>query len=102
MTSSVRRENIPVTEPEQSLLDRLQQTDSPERAALAELADNLGYSRASIAHAVLAIGMEAVRVKVQEAGYAQLAASYTDDEVDQRRAETTSRRARAERRWSGE
>jgi hypothetical protein len=102
MTSPLRRENIPITESEQSLLYRLLQADSPERAALAELAGELGTSRASIAHAVLTVGIETVRAKVQEAGYAKLAASYTDDERDQRRAETVSRRERAERRWSGE
>jgi hypothetical protein len=101
--TSVRRENIPVTETELSLLDRLAQPDSPERVALAELLhEQPGTSRAQLAHAVLALGMQAVRAKVQEAGYAALAASYTDDELDQRHAEAASRRERAQRRWSRE
>jgi hypothetical protein len=103
MASSVRRENVPVTETELSLLDRLAQPDSPERAALAELLrEQPGTSRAQLAHAVLALGVQAVRAKVQEAGYAALAASYTEDELDQRRAETASRRERAHQRYSGE
>jgi len=99
----VRRENVPVTESELSLLDRLAQPDSPERAALAELLrEQPGTSRAQLAHAALALGVQAVRAKVQEAGYAALAASYTEDELDQRRVETASRRERAHQRYSGE
>jgi hypothetical protein len=88
-------ENIPVPEAIQSLLDRLQQPGSPERAALAELVGELGTERAAIAEAVLTVGMAAIGAKVEEIAYAELAASYTDEERDQRRAETASRRARA-------
>jgi hypothetical protein len=94
MTGSARRENIPVTDQEVSVLDRLMQPDSAERRALSELVGELGSSRASLAHAVLSIGLETLKERVLEDGYAALAASYTDQEHSENRAETRSRRAR--------
>jgi hypothetical protein len=95
-------ESIPVPEAIGSLLDRLQQPDSPERAALAALVGQLSTERASLAQAVLAVGMEAIHAKVEEITYGELAASYTDQERDQRRAETASRRVRTGSRLSEE
>ncbi|MGI8815570.1 MAG: hypothetical protein ACR2G2_09945 [Pseudonocardia sp.] len=102
MDRAMRRENIPVSPVEQSLLELLTQPDTQERHALAELAGDIGWSRAAVAHAVLALGMETVRCKVRANGYAALAASYEVDEHAQRRAEAHSRRERAHGRWSSE
>lgn len=101
MTATLRRENIPVTAQEASLLEELTHTDSPARKALAELCGGLGTSRATVSHAVLTLGMKAVREKIQEIGYAHLAASYTDQERAEQRSITASRRRRSAERGGG-
>jgi hypothetical protein len=102
MTRSIRRENVPVTQEEQSLLELLLEPGTAEHAALVELAGDVGSSRAAVAHAVLALGIDSVRAKVREAGYAALAESFTSEERDERRAESHSRRERGADRWAGE
>lgn len=99
MVSAAQREHVPVSPVEQSLLTALTQADTPERQALTDLAGDVGWSRAAVAQAVLGLGIEAVRARARESGYAALAASYTAEEVLQRREEIASRRERAEPRW---
>jgi hypothetical protein len=102
MTSAkVRRENVPVTEAEQSILALLLQ-DTRERRALMELAGDFGSSRASAAHAVLSVGMDVVRARVQELAYIELAESYTEHEMQERREEARISYARSAEVWGSE
>jgi hypothetical protein len=58
--------------------------------------------RAPNSHTPCALGVQAGARKSVGAGYAALAASYTEDELDQRHVETASRRERAHQRYNGE
>lgn len=61
-------------------LERLMQPASPERAALNELVPGTGESRASVLHALVSVGMDAVRERARETAYAVLAAQPSDDD----------------------
>ncbi|TCO56630.1 hypothetical protein [Actinocrispum wychmicini] len=101
MTSAkVHRENVPVTEEEQSILALLLK-DSVERRVLTDLVGDFGTSRAAAAHAVLSVGIDVVRAGVQEALYVEFAESYPDHEAERREVART-RRERDADRWSGE
>jgi hypothetical protein len=100
-SGAMRREYVPVTDDEQSVLELLRQ-DTRERRALTELVGELGTSRAAVAHAVLSVGVDAVRARVQELAYVELAESFPAHEDAERRAEAASRRARAADRWDRE
>lgn len=74
------------------------QRTSPERTALAELVPVAGESRASVLHALLSVGMEAVREKARERAYGELAAQSGED--DRPEIRTVRRRQLAE--WRDE
>jgi hypothetical protein len=102
MTSAkVHRENVPVTEDEQSLLSLLTQ-DTLERRVLTELAGEFGTSRAAAAHAVLSLGIEVVRGGIQERLYVEYAASISDEEWEQQREEVRRNEARLVKLWEHE
>jgi hypothetical protein len=102
MTSAkLHRENVPVTEDEQSLLALLTQ-DTLERRVLTELAGEFGTSRAAAAHAVLSLGMEVVRGGIQERLYLAYRDSITEDEEREQREIVRTRRERNADRWSNE
>lgn len=76
-----------MTPTEAGILERLVQRSGPEHDALAELVPDVGTSRASVLHALLSVGLEAVRDRVRENGYAELdATTSTDDEREIRTA----------------
>ncbi|HVK22699.1 MAG TPA: hypothetical protein VM677_15165 [Actinokineospora sp.] len=102
MAASIRRENIPVTPEEQTLLEALREDDSVLRRALLSLSGEPGNSRAQVAHAVLAIGIETLRERAREIGYAELASAHTEAELATQRAEITTRRDRARSRWAAD
>jgi len=102
MTSAkVHRENVPVTEDEQSLLSLLTQ-DTLERRVLAELAGEFGTSRAAAAHAVLSLGIEVVRGGIQERLYLDYLDSFTPEELQEQREEAGIRNARSAEFWERE
>lgn len=81
MTAPARRESVPVTSAQATTLEQLLKQASPERAALDDLVPEVGTSRAGVLHALLSVGMEAVREKARERAYTELAAqSGADDE----------------------
>jgi hypothetical protein len=99
MTSArVHRENVPVTEEEQSVLALLLQ-DTIERRVLMDLVGDFGTSRAAAAHAVLAVGIDVVHSRVQEVLYQELADSYTEEEKQEMREEARIRNARSAEFW---
>ncbi|PPK64635.1 hypothetical protein V5P93_005974 [Actinokineospora auranticolor] len=102
MAAATRRENIPVSPEEQGLLTALLENGNVLRDALIALTGEVGTSRAQVAHAVLAIGMETLREKAREIGYAELAQSRSAAEATAQRAEVTSRRNRAAARWAAD
>jgi hypothetical protein len=87
MGTAARRESIPLTDDDLAVLERLLQTSSLERRALEQLADEVGESKAAILHALLAVGIDAVRERAREDGYRELRASRdADDEAEIRTA----------------
>jgi hypothetical protein len=93
------RENIPVTAEEQSMLELMLQ-DTLQRQALIDLVGEPGTSRAAVAHSVLSLGIDAVRTRVQEIGYVELAESYTAEELHEQRLEAQTRNMRSAERWA--
>ncbi|MGQ0574524.1 MAG: hypothetical protein ACT4RN_10005 [Pseudonocardia sp.] len=73
--SAPRRESVPMTPAEVGVVERLMHRSGPERDALAELVPDVGTSRASVLHALLSVGVQAVRERVREGAYAELAAT---------------------------
>lgn len=98
MSVPLRRESVPVTPAEAEILERLAQRSGPERDALAELVGELGTSRASVLHALLSVGVQAVRERARENAYAELAAATDPD--DEHEIRTARRRQIAE--WRNE
>ena len=98
MSVPQRRESVPVTPAEAEILERLVQRSGPERDALAELVGELGTSRASVLHALLSVGVQIVRERARENGYAVLAAATEPD--DQHEIRMARRRQIAE--WRDE
>ncbi|MFZ5870585.1 MAG: hypothetical protein ACOYXW_08690 [Actinomycetota bacterium] len=96
-----RRPSLPLTEQDERDLELIR-TSPRYRAALANLSGTpdeamTSVSEAALLHAVFAVGVDAVRVAAQEAGYAELAA--------QQSSESSARRAAARRRrpsWADE
>jgi hypothetical protein len=102
MTSAkLHRENVPVTEDEQSLLALLTQ-DTLERRVLTELAGEFGTSRAAAAHAVLSLGIEVVRGGIQERLYLDYLESFSPEELEEQREEARIRNARSAEFWEHE
>lgn len=98
MTAAARRESIPITEDDATMVERLMQVSSLERLALAELSPDLGDSKASVLHALLSVGIEAVRERAREAGYRALLA----EGVESDGAEIRTARRRQIEAWSDE
>lgn len=94
MASSVKRESIPITDNEASLLEALRNHDSPEFQVLVEYIDvEPDSSKATLLHAVFALGVKKIRDGVRELGYRALAASYTEEELAEKRAHVLRSRA---------
>ncbi|MPZ65301.1 MAG: hypothetical protein GEU83_07195 [Pseudonocardiaceae bacterium] len=72
------------------LLDRLTQQGTLERTALDDLVPDVGTSKAALLHALLSVGIEAVREHARESGYEALAAQQTAE--GEREVRTTRRR----------
>ena len=75
MATAARRESIPLTEDDLAVLERLLQTSSLERRALEQLSEEVGESKASVLHALLVVGIDAVRERAREDGYLELKAA---------------------------
>jgi hypothetical protein len=96
MTQPVlRRPNLPLTARDQADLEFIRSSPAFRRA-LHELAPSVGAPEGELLesvllHAVFEAGLEAVRTRAEEAGYAELAVDYVFAE-DQRRR--TARRRR--------
>jgi len=87
MATAARRESIPLTEDDLAVLERLLQSSSLERRALEQLSEEVGDSKAALLHALLVVGIDAVRERAREDGYHELMASQdTDDEQEIRTA----------------
>ena len=87
MSTAARRESIPLTEDDLAVLERLLQSSSLERRALEELSEEVGDSKAAVLHALLVVGIDAVRERAREDGYRELLASRdADDETQIRTA----------------
>ncbi|HEY0499904.1 MAG TPA: hypothetical protein VGD48_29435 [Kutzneria sp.] len=87
MSTAARRESIPLTEDDLAVLERLLQSSSLERRALEQLSDEVGDSKAALLHALLVVGIDAVRERAREDGYRELMVSRdTDDEAEIRAA----------------
>ncbi|MFC0547579.1 hypothetical protein [Kutzneria chonburiensis] len=87
MSTAARRESIPLTEDDLAVLERLLQSSSLERRALEQLSDEVGDSKAALLHALLAVGIDAVRERAREDGYRELLVSRdADDEAEIRTA----------------
>lgn len=87
-TPVVRRPNVPLTAQDEADLALLRGS-APHREALARLSTDTSpveeaLSEALLLHSVLAAGFEAIRRSVEEEGYQELAAQYTD-QADRRR-----------------
>jgi hypothetical protein len=94
MVSSTRRESLPVSSSEASLLEALRDAGTPEHRALVDLVSHdVGSSRAAIVHAVFEIGVNEIRDRVREEGYRALKASYTEEDLAGQRAHVVRRRA---------
>jgi hypothetical protein len=97
MTNGLRkREYVPVSEAELEQLDQLIDATSFERRILNERIPDAArdLSRAAVLHRVLALGLETLHDWVQDQQYRALAESYTTEELAERRAEQSTRRAR--------
>ena len=82
MATAARRESIPLTDDDLAILERLLQTSSLERRALEQLSEEVGESKAAVLHALLLVGIDAVRERAREDGYLELKAT-NDVEGDQ-------------------
>jgi hypothetical protein len=98
MATAARRESIPVTEDDLAVLERLLQSSSLERRALEQLSDEVGDSKAALLHALLVVGIDAVRERAREDGYRELRA--TQDADEEREIRTARRRQIAD--WGDE
>jgi hypothetical protein len=98
MGTAARRESIPLTENDLAVLERLLQTSSLERRALEQLSAEVGDSKAALLHALLVVGIDAVRERAREDGYRELLESRDAD--DEREIRTARRRQIAD--WGDE
>jgi hypothetical protein len=93
-----RRETLTLPAQDARLVDRLMDSASLERWALRQLAGEVGDSKASILRAAFHIGIDRIAELALDEGYRQLAESATEDERDEDRRITSSRRRRAAER----
>ncbi|WP_114452219.1 hypothetical protein [Halopolyspora algeriensis] len=95
---TVRRESLPLTESDATIVDKLMNPHSLERWALNQLAENVGTTKAAVLRTAFHIGLDRIVETAQDEGYRRLAESMTEEERAERRATTYSRRrARAQR-----
>lgn len=89
-----RRTTLTLTDADETVLESFADPDRAEHAALvawaAEHGESLSRAEAAVLRLLLRAGAEALREKALEVGYAQLAASRTDQD----RAESRARRER--------
>jgi len=78
MATAARRESIPLTEDDLAVLERLLQSSSLERRALEQLSEEVGDSKAALLHALLVVGIDAVRERAREAPFAEAQARQGD------------------------
>lgn len=91
----VQRKALPMTERDLADLAMLRSEESPQRRALRELSGGeLGMSEAAVLHALIEVGLRAVKEAARDEGYAALAASRTPEDVAELRALRERRRAR--------
>jgi hypothetical protein len=103
-----KRTTLTLEDADEALLAPFEQPDSLERTALIGYAAEHGWkvseyrmSEGALIRTLLRVGAETLRDRALELGYAQLAASYTDEERAEMRAERERRRAqRPDRRES--
>lgn len=95
---STTRKSVPVTAEDTQVVERVQEPQSIERAALAELGIELSAtpSEAEVLQALVEAGRLAVQQQVMSTGYAELAASRNDED------EAFGRAARQRRRGPSE
>ncbi|MEV6604840.1 hypothetical protein [Kutzneria sp. NPDC051319] len=86
MSTAARRESIPLTEDDLAVLERLLQSSSLERRALEQLSEEVGDSKAALLHALLVVGIDAVRERAREDGYRELMASQDAEDKAEIRA----------------
>jgi hypothetical protein len=95
MVSSTKRESLPISPNEASLLEALRDLGTPEHRALVDLVSHdVGSSRAAVVHAVFEIGVNEIRDRVREEGYQALMDGHTEGELAEQRAEIMARQAR--------
>jgi hypothetical protein len=95
MVSSMKRESIPISANEASLIEALRNHGSREFKALADIVwIEPGSSKAMLLHAVFEVGVIQIRNRVREIGYEELMDSYTDEELAEQRAEILAQQAR--------
>jgi hypothetical protein len=91
-----RRATLPLTESDLADLERMK-SDRVLRAALDELTSgDLGsadVTESALIHAIWAIGIRAIRDHAETAGYLDLAASFTTEELQERRHYATRNRS---------
>ncbi|KAA2266109.1 hypothetical protein F0L68_03040 [Solihabitans fulvus] len=84
-----RRATFTLEESDEAAVSAFADPERAEHSALvawaAEHGMQVGSSDAAVIRALLRAGAEALREQVLEQGYAQLAASRTDEETDERR-----------------
>jgi hypothetical protein len=98
VTAAARRESVPLTEDDLAVLERLLQSSSLERRALEKLTAEVGDSKAALLHALLVVGIDAVRERAREDGYRALLS--TRDASEDEEIRTARRRQIAD--WGDE
>jgi hypothetical protein len=92
------RKSVPVTPEDAQVVERVQEPQSNERTALAELGIELSAnpSEAEVLQALIEAGRIAVQQQVMATGYAAAAAAQDDESRAYRRAMRQRRRGSAE------
>ena len=103
-----KRTTLTLEDSDEALLSAFEQPDSLERSALMGYAAEHGWkvseyrlSEGALIRTLLRVGAETLRERALEIGYAQLEASYTDEERAEMRARR-ERRAKRPDRWESE
>src|SRR5690348_15212438 len=92
---TVARKSVPVTEEDAQTVQRVRQSQSVERAALAEMGITLSAnpSEAEALQALVEAGRTAIQQQVMVSGYAALAASKNDEDREYEQAMRQRRRS---------
>jgi len=94
----VQRKPLPLTQRDLEDLERLHDTESPQRRALRLLlGSEPGTSDAQMLHALLVVGLRRVEEQVEEEGYRQLALARTPEDKAELSALRERRRSKLAR-----